>query len=354
MFTIEGIREGMTPSNNETPARPYGVADLTINICTVNRQEQLLAAMDSLLRTTPEGVSLYMMFNGSPPEMVEAAQSRVEAWKGPTNVEVLDEIIPVTESHNHALSLIRTPLVNFMGDDDVVLGERVPAILDAFNTLEEEPIVVTTFAKRVAGDAHNPRIGSNKDMGPTSVAEWKQWRDEGRMFEMLWPGAVLNVEALRSIGGFEADFARTFDNRIFTRLSAIGPVLSIPDRNFGFRIHEGSISTTKFMAASQQVRHVQACRTAEVEGRTAPTVEEFVKMEQEAPAHQRVRVYLRSKSRSHFRRGSAHLFEGDRPLEAFRHLATAAVVWPPAFFEKLLDQGQPVSALRRLLPFGRG
>lgn len=338
-------------SAQQSSERNYGVADLTINICTVDRQDQLLACIDSLLKTTPSGVTLNLMFNGSPAAMVAAATERASGWDGPMNVEVLDEIIPVTESHNHALSLVRTPLVNFMGDDDIVLDERVGAILNAFNTLDPEPVVVTTYAKRIAGDAFNPRIGSNKDLGPSSIAEWRQHRDEGRMFELLWPGAVLNTEALRSISGFEADFARTFDNRIFTRLSTVGPVLSIDDRNFGFRIHEGSISTSKFMAASQQVRHVQACRTAQLEGRPEPSVEEFARSEREAPAAQRARVYLRSKSRSHFRRGSAHLFEGGRPLEAFRHLATSAIVWPPAFFEKLLDQGQPIDALGRILPF---
>lgn len=337
------------PSDNRGTSRTtYENADLTINICTVDRQEQLLAALDSLLQTTPEGVALNMMFNGSPPEMVAATQSRIDAWKGPTNVEVLDEIIPVTDSHNHALSLIRTPLVNFMGDDDVVLGERVPVILDAFNELEEEPVVVTTFAKRVAGDAHNPRIGSNKDMGPTTIAEWKVWRDEGRMFEMLWPGAVLNTGALRSIGGFEKQFERTFDNRIFTRLSTVGPTLSLSDRNFGFRIHEGSLSTSKFIVGSQQIRHVQACRTAELEGRPAPTQEEFAQSERDAPAYRRAHVYLRSRSRMHFRRGSAFLFEGGRIPEATGQLAASAILWPPAFLEKLLDQGKPLDALRRL------
>lgn len=333
----------------ETARRTYGLSDLTINICTVDRQEQLLAALDSLLRTTPEGVPLNMMFNGSSPEMVEAAQSRIDAWKGPTNVEVLDEIIPVTDSHNHALSLIRTPLVNFMGDDDFVLAERIPVILQAFNELEEEPVVVTTFAKRVAGDAHNPRIGSNKDMGPTTIDEWKVWRNEGRMFEMLWPGAVLNTEALRSIGGFEQEFERTFDNRVFTRLSTVGPVLSLPDRNFGFRIHEGSLSTSKFIVGSQQIRHVQACRTAELEGRPEPTQEEFIQSELDAPAYRKAHLYLRGRSRMHFRRGSAFLFEGGRTPEAIRQLATSAVLWPPAFIEKVLDQGKPVEALRRRL-----
>ena len=339
----------MPTDDRGTSRHNYENADLTINVCTVDRHDQLLACLDSLLKTTPEGVTLNVVFNGSPPALIEAAQKRIAAWNGPTNASILDEIIPVTDSHNHALSLVRTPLVNFMGDDDIVLNERIQVLLDAFNQLEPEPVAVTTFARRIAGDAYEPRIGSNKELGPTTIEGWAEWRDAGRMFELLWPGAVLNTEALRSIGGFEAEFERTFDNRIFTRLSALGPVLSLTDCNFGFRIHEGSLSTSKFIESSQQIRHVQACRTAEVEGRPAPTRASFLEAERQAPAHTRARIYLRSRSRMHFRRGSAFLFEGGRKAEASRQLATSAVLWPPAFFEKLLDQGKPIDALRRLL-----
>lgn len=328
-------------------SRRYTIEDLTINVCTVDRHHQLLACLDSLTETTPPGAPLTVVFNGSPAEMIDAARERIDAWPGPTHLEIVEDTLPVTDSHNLALSLVKTPLVNFMGDDDIVLGERLPLILDAFNDLDPEPLVVTTFARRIAGDTYRPRIGSGKELGPTTIEGWAQWRDDGRMFEMLWPGAVLNTEALRSIGGFEADFDRTFDNRIFTRLSVLGPVLSLPDHNFGYRIHEGSLSTSNFILQSQQVRHVQACRTAELEGRPPPTRAEFVRSEEEAPLHERLRTRLRAQSRMHFRRGSAFLFGDGRKAEGLGHLAAAAAIWPPAFIEKVLDQRQPLESFKR-------
>lgn len=323
----------------------YGPADLTVNVCTVDRHDQLLACLDSLLRTTPAGVALNVVFNGTPQRTVDAATHKIDSWNGPTNQRVLPATVPATDSHNLALSLAQTPLVNFMGDDDLVLGERIPGILEAFNELETAPLVVTTFARRIAGDAYRPRIGSNKDLGPTNINAWASWRDCGQMFEMLWPGAVISVEALRSIGGFEADFDRTFDNRIFTRLSSIGPVLSLPERNFGYRIHEGSLSTSNFLLQSLQVRHVQACRTAEIEERTPPTRDEFARAEAAAPFLVRKRTHLRARSRMHFRRGSAFLLEGGKRLDAAQNLALSAILWPPAFIEKLRDQGGALEVL---------
>lgn len=335
-------------AGQEPSGTTYSAKCLTINVCTVDRRDHLLACLESLSATTPEGVSLIVLFNGTPTSIVEAALPLIEAWNGPARHVVLPKTIPLTESHNLALSMVTTPLVNFMGDDDLVLAPRIAPILDAFNSLDPQPLVVSTFARRIAGDARRPRVGSNKDLGPTSIDEWRRWRDNGRMFEMLWPGAVLATEALRSIGGLDPNFDRTFDNRIFTKLSALGPVLSLRNRDFGYRIHEGSLSSSSFLLQSQQVRHVQACRTAELEGRTEPSPEAFAQSERNAPLLTRLRVDLRARSRMHFRRGSAQLLEGGNIASSARHIILSAILWPPAFIEKLRDQGQPWQAFERV------
>ena len=99
----------------------FVVQDVTVNINTVNRPDYLSACLRSLLNTTPEGVPLQILFNGTPPEFRERALKQAEPWRGPTNFIVLDETLPIADSHNRALETIKTPLVNFMGDDDVVL-----------------------------------------------------------------------------------------------------------------------------------------------------------------------------------------------------------------------------------------
>ncbi len=315
----------------------YGIEDLTVNINTVDRPEYLEACLASLIKTTPEGAPLQILFNATPGWIRDRTIDQAKAWRGPTNFIHIDDIVPVDESHNRALEAIETPLVNFMGDDDVVLGNRLPLILEAFNTVDPEPAVVTTFAKRIAGDAFDPAIGTNKDLGPTSVSEWQAWHDSGRAFELLWPGAVLNTSHLRKIGGFEKPFSQSFDNRIFSQMSFQGPVISLPDRQFGFRIHQGSMSSANWKKQNEIVRFVAACQQARVDGVDEPTYDEFVAAEAAKPAAARARVQLRDRSRIHFRKGGQRFLAGER-LAGAANIAAAMVLWPPAFVEKVQDQ----------------
>ena len=315
----------------------FEVEDLTIAINTLDRPDFLWACVESLLETTPVGVSLQVLFNGSEAEVRERTIEQVADWPGPTKFIHLDEIAPIDESHNTALAAVETRLVNFMGDDDVVLGRRIPRIIDEFNRTDPTPAVVTSFARRIAGDALAPTLGSNKDLGPTTVAEWRVWHESGTAFELLWPGAVLRVDALRAIGGWELEFAPSFDNRIFSQMSFHGPVLAIPDRQFGFRIHQGSLSTSRWKSQREIVRFVAACHRANIEGRPEPTLEQFQADEKADPLWRRYARDLRDQSGLHFRVGGAKALSGDRAAGA-GHLAASAALWPPNFVEKVRDQ----------------
>lgn len=315
----------------------YTIEDLTVNINTVNRPAYLEACLESLLKTTPAGAALQIVFNGTPDDCRERTIAQAGAWQGPTRFEHLDDMLSVDESHNHALAGISTPLVNFMGDDDVVLDRRFDAILEAFNTLNPTPVVVTTFARRIAGDAFDPTLGSHKDLGPTTIAEWERFHSTGTSYELLWPGAVLHTETLRSFGGFEAPFAQSFDNRIFSQMSFHGPAISLPQRNFGFRIHQGSMSTSNWKAQNEIVRFVEACHQANFAGRQEPSFDEFRAAEASDSVVIRTKRSLRDRSRIHFRKGGELALAGDRKRGAL-NLAASAALWPPAFGEKIMDQ----------------
>lgn len=329
--------------------RPFGAEDITINVNTVERPRFLEACLDSLLRTTPAGVSLQILFNSTPKVIRERTIDQASAWEGPTSFIHLDDLLPVDESHNVALAGIETELVNFMGDDDIVLGNRIPRILEAFNSITPPPVVITTFARRIAGDPFEPAIGSNKDLGATTIDEWVRWHESGRPFELLWPGAVLRTEELRSIGGFEPEFSKAFDTRIFSKMSFRGPVLAVPDRNFGFRIHQGSLSTGSWGQQHLLHRYIGACSAALLDERPEPSLEEHMAREAADPRHIRIRRSLRERSRIHFRTGGELALSGRR-LDGLRYLIVAFLIWPPAFFEKVSDQlgGSPHRWSKRL------
>ena len=143
-------------SENRTP---FTIADVTLNINTVNRPDYLDACLASAMRTTPPGVALQMVFNGTPTDARERAMTQAKQWQGPTNFIVIDEMLSVSASHNRALESVQTALVNFMGDDDIILGNRLPVLVDTFNAHQPTPVVVTSYAQRIAGDPYFPAIG---------------------------------------------------------------------------------------------------------------------------------------------------------------------------------------------------
>lgn len=321
----------------ESGGKTFRVEDITVNINTVNRPGYMEACIESLIETTPGGVSLQIVFNGTPAEIREPALERAKVWDGPTNFVVLDDILPIATSHNHALSSIKTPLVNFMGDDDVVLGNRLPKIVEAFNSNSPTPVGVTSYARRIAGDAFEPNIGSLKSLGPTTITQWRRWHRSGEPFEMLWPGSVLDTEALRSIGGFSEEFANIFDTQVFSQLSFVGPVLSITDDQFGFRIHSGSNSTSNWGPQRQLLRYFRVCHEAQLDSIDPPTREEFERIEASQSRVQRLRRERNENAQLNFRLGGEHWLSGQK-AKGLTFFARSFLSSPAAFVSKVDDQ----------------
>ena len=157
--------------------------------------------------------------------------------------------------------------------------------------------------------------------------------------DRLWPGAVLDVDALRSIGGFEAPYELAFDTRIFSQMSFLGPVISSTDRQFGFRIHQGSMSSSNWDAQRESLRFIEACHRERLAGRQVPTYEQFVRDEKAKPQFERVARRQSDRAQLLFRSGGQQWLAGEK-LEGGKKLLRSAVTWPPAFLRKVLDQGR--------------
>lgn len=318
----------------------FGPSDLTIALCTIGRPGYLRAAVESLLATTPDGVALRVVLNACPAGTRDDLEELVQRWHGPVEVIEVAERLPIHESHNLALAGCRTALISFMGDDDLVIEPRLDRMLQLFD-LEPMPLVVSSFAKRTGGTPFEPVFAGNKDLGPTSIAEWERWRDDGELFELCFPSAILVTDAAREIGGFEEKFGPTMDVAIFTRLSRRGPVIADTRRTFGYRVHDGSLSTADGAQLAELLRYVGACAEAMDADTPEPTIAEFRAREAAQPLLTRVRRELRVTSQVRFRRAGAAMLRRDR-IEGARHLAVAAAASPAVLTRKLVDQiGRP-------------
>jgi hypothetical protein len=317
----------------------FELTDLTVNINVVDRGDYLRACLESLLETTPPGPRLQVLFNGSPPDVVDGARALIERWPTAHSIIELETTEPLWKSHQIALDAIETSLVNFMGDDDVVLEPRLAELVEVFNETDPTPGAVTTFAKRIGPSIDPLRTGSSKDLGPTTIAEWQRLSHNGAMFEMNFPGAVFRTESVRRAGGFVEEFTETADNRLFTVIGATEPVLARTDHSFGYRVHPNSVSSARFLSQAQAVRHVAACAAAVRRGEPEPTRAEFIAAEAADPLLVRVGRDMSARSQMYFRRGAAELLTSKK-LHGVAYISLSAAFSPLQFGRSLRNQAE--------------
>ncbi len=326
----------MSTHESSGAASPLTLADLTVNICTVNRPEALRAALKSLVETTPPGPSLQLLLNEASPETWPAVEDLVEEWKGPVNVIRIDDRLPVTESHQTALDAISTKLVNFMGDDDIVFGDRFTEAIQMFNDVKDLKML-GTWAHRVGGDFDNPTRQGKMDVGPVSLDEWESYRSNSTPVQYCFPAIIFDTEAARNAGGFQERFGSAMDAALSGYIGREWPSLTQTSRLFGFRIHDGSDSAKNFGSQYERYEYFEACLLALDEGRAEPSFDEWKADMDARPAWKRFSSDRMIKSRHMFRRSGAALVDG-RKGDFAKFAALSFAAHPIQFFSKVMEQ----------------
>ncbi len=326
----------MNTQHSSDPARSLTLADLTVNICTVDRPEALRAALKSLVETTPPGPSLQLLLNEASPGTWPAVEDLVEQWQGPVNVIRIDDRLPVTESHQTALDAITTPLVNFMGDDDLVFGDRFTEAIELFNSVKDLKML-GTWTHRIGGDFENPVRHGKMDVGPVTLEEWESYRSNSTPVQYCFPAIIFDTEAARAAGGFQERFGSAMDAALSGYIGREWPSLTQTSRLFGFRIHDGSDSAKNFGHQYERYEYFEACLKALDEGKAEPTFEEWKAEMDSRSTWQRISHDRMVQSRHMFRRSGAALVDG-RKGDFVKFALKSFVAWPPQFVSKVMEQ----------------
>ena len=327
----------MTVAEPQPLLRPPIPEDLTIAVCTVGRDGFLQVALQSLLDTTPAGVSLHVVLNGPDDRGLEGSITEmVSSWNGPLTITTIADRLTITGSHNTALDAVTTPFVTFMGDDDIVLEPRVSRILNQFWTTTPTPAIIGSFCRRVSGSHDQPQFSTNKDYGPTTISEWETDRDSDELIEIVFPSAIYRTELLRSINGFEERFGSAMDLATFTTLGLTYPVLADPRRSFAHRIHDGSVTSSGAREHTNRIGYTQACMAALRAGRPQPTWESFLQEAETTPVVKRIAAQRRALSATMFRQGGAAVVTGSP--SGLAKVATSAALSPGTFLRNSKSQ----------------
>lgn len=310
------------------------ISDLTISLIALDRPQFLATAIQSLVETTPPGATLQLTFNSSNSTTRKTGELAASKWDGPTSIHYTDERLGFAEAHNLAVAKVSTPYVNFMGDDDVNLAPRFELQLDAMKN--NDVLAVGTYAYRVGNrPGRSLRKFGRMDIGPTSRDEMRAYLEKDLPIYLVFPSVVARVDAIREIGGLRPIFGPAADIDLWTRLAERGTVIAIPERLFGFRVHDKAGSTTQFFESSRLARYAAACLSARRKGDPEPEYSAFMASRQ--PIFERGSTALRDRSMFHFRCAGAAWLER-RFLSAGWNMLVSLVSSPPAWGRKLNQQ----------------
>jgi GT2 family glycosyltransferase len=315
----------------------YRASDLTVSVIARGRPELLEATLSNIAETSPSDVVLQVLLNPPRNDVSEVVTRRYAQWPGTLKVFSTSKPLNFADAHNLALKYIETPLVNFMGDDDVSIGPRLSRQLDFLNT-ETDVIACGTYAYRVGGrPGQGLKVGGRMAVGPSTRAECEALVAGGQLIYMVFPSVVAQTERLRFVGGFRREFGIAADVDLWSRLALHGPVVSVPEYLFGFRIHDGSGSTSLFWEGQERTRYAEACAKARSQGTTEPTIDEWREAWNAQRSVRRWLVGRRSASKYYFRRAGAAFVEQRYPTTA-RYLLTSFLLSPRTTFGKLREQ----------------
>ncbi len=293
-------------------------------------------AIESLLEHTPQGPTLQLVLNEASPETWPAISDLVEAWHGPTKVVEIEPRVPVDESHQRALEECQTPLINFMGDDDIILGNRFDEAISIFN---ENPGLgaLGTWVQRIGGPPDAPRFLGRMDLGPTTVEEWRSMQAGSVPVQYCFPATIFSKQAAINAGGFEARFGSAMDVGLSALIGREVLCLTQTSRLFGFRIHDGSDSAQNFAAQFHGWNYLRDCIIALDAGEVEPTFEQWQAAQAAQPQWKRFLFDQNIRSRHSFRRAGAALLDR-RMLDFVKFGGKSFFYSPRLFFQKTLEQ----------------
>lgn len=243
----------------------------------------------------------------------------------------IDERVPVDQSHQRALDECTTPLINFMGDDDIVLGNRFDEAIAMFNA-EPTMGVLGSWVQRIGGSPEGPRLLGRMDIGPVSVDDWKQMRSSSKPVQFCFPVSIYNASAARDAGGFQPRFGSAIDAGLSALVARRSPALAQTSRLFGFRIHDGSDSAQNFKSQFHHWHYVAACVSALDGGEPEPTYEAWEQARLDQPMWKNFAFDQNIKSRHAFRRAGAALL--DHRLVDFARYGSQSLAYSPRMFTK--------------------
>jgi glycosyltransferase involved in cell wall biosynthesis len=290
---------------------------------TYNGSRYVLEAIRSVLSQSHSPLELVIVDDGSTDSTCEVVTSlndhRIQL--------VRQENSGVASARNTGLARARGPLVAFLDQDDSWASEKIIRQVPLFS----DPTI------GIAGSLMSYVGSSGRKLGTSGeLADHQQDRIAAARLMPFAPSSIVaRTELLRSLGGFDAELARTVapidDLDLVSRVAQTHRIVTVPETLGTYRVHAEAGSFAKFYEMQRGTRFLQARIAARQRGADL-TWQDWSSTTVDSKAVQR-----REKARFHYRRAGFGIASG-QPVRGLIDLAVATGLAPNYTLPRLRRQ----------------
>ena len=250
-------------NNNENHSAPL----VTIAVITYNSAEFVVETLESVKRQTYQNIELVVSDDGSKDDSVAVCKDWIEhnGFRFVRTELIAGENIGVAGNSNRALAAAQGEWFKDLAGDDILPDDAVEKHM---KYIETHPDIKFFFGKEI----HFYGDFDNKDYKPQEmqfkyvffgekVTAQRQFRMLTRQFFGAPTASFGNVEAMRSIGGYNEAIPMTEDGPLYLALAKAGFKLGFMDEYSVYRrIHSKSYShtiETNAILTSAEIRNFQ-------------------------------------------------------------------------------------------------
>lgn len=243
---------------------------VSVILAVYNGERYLAAAIESILAQTHGQFEFIIVNDGSTDSTAEIL---AEYARRDLRIRVVSQSNQdQPRSLNRALAIAQYEWVAVIDHDDVSLPCRLETQLCA--AMRNPDIrVIGTYATEISADGRELRL---REASPTTIEGFDLLRRSGGWMSLVHPSVMMHRQTVLDLGGYDPRFGAAADSELWSRVADQHLVLSLPVPLVRYRVHEGSMSFTRFHEQRRAVRWLRARQTARWQNQAPPTLDEFL------------------------------------------------------------------------------
>ena len=310
----------MTQIDSTATPQPSSVPTISVLMPVYNGEAFLKESIDSVLGQTMQDFEFIIVDDGSTDQTQAILQAHASR---DTRIRILvKENSGISETLNAGLSLAKGEWVARLDADDLMLPMR---LAEQFAFVSGQPDLVAAGSYYEIINSRGRAAGTAYPL-PRTRDELEALFANRQAITFTHPTMIYRREMALAVGGYRKSFEPCEDVDLFARMFAQnGLILIQPLVLTRYRVHPGSISTSKVLEQFYMLRFIYHNFYAVRKGDPAISLDDYLRSRRRL--HRRVHDSSSLISERFYRRSTAAMVEGNLP-KALVYLTVASALRP--------------------------